>query len=39
MPDQYVFCYLALLEYAMDRGLLQEVDISGFDENDIEVDS
>lgn len=31
MPDQYVFCYLALLEYALSRGLLQDVDLSGFD--------
>ena len=29
MPDQYVFCYLALLEYLLTRGLLQDVDLSG----------
>ncbi|RWS28323.1 tyrosine-protein phosphatase non-receptor type 9-like protein [Leptotrombidium deliense] len=28
MPDQYMFCYLALLEYALMRGLLQETDLT-----------
>ncbi|XP_076334726.1 tyrosine-protein phosphatase non-receptor type 9-like [Tachypleus tridentatus] len=36
MPDQYVFCHLALLEYALGRGLLQDVDLTGFDETDSE---
>ena len=27
MPDQYVFCCLALLEFAMCKGLLQTVDL------------
>ncbi|XP_022244289.1 tyrosine-protein phosphatase non-receptor type 9-like isoform X2 [Limulus polyphemus] len=36
MPDQYVFCHLALLEYALSRGLLQDVDLSGFDDSDSE---
>ncbi|GFS28933.1 tyrosine-protein phosphatase non-receptor type 9 [Trichonephila inaurata madagascariensis] len=32
MPDQYVFCHLALLEYALSRGLLEDVDLSGFND-------
>ncbi|KFM57491.1 Tyrosine-protein phosphatase non-receptor type 9, partial [Stegodyphus mimosarum] len=36
MPDQYVFCHLALLEYALSRRLLQNVDLSGFNDNDSE---
>ncbi|RWS16207.1 tyrosine-protein phosphatase non-receptor type 9-like protein [Dinothrombium tinctorium] len=36
MPDQYVFCYLALLEYAFIRGLLQDVDLSGFEDSESE---
>lgn len=36
MPDQYVFCHLALLEYALSRGLLEDVDLSGFNESDSE---
>lgn len=36
MPDQYVFCHLALLEYALSRGLLQDIDLSGFDDSDSE---
>lgn len=38
MPDQYVFCYLALLEYALCRGLLQDVDLSGFEESEEELE-
>ncbi|XP_054712806.1 tyrosine-protein phosphatase non-receptor type 9-like [Uloborus diversus] len=36
MPDQYVFCHLALLEFALSRGLLQDVDLSGFNDSDSE---
>ena len=36
MPDQYVFCYLALLEFALSRRLLQDVDLSGFDDSESE---
>lgn len=38
MPDQYVFCHLALIEYAVSRGMLSSTDLSGFDcnENDSE---
>jgi len=38
MPDQYVFCYLAILEYALTRGLLQEIDLTGFDESEDEME-
>lgn len=38
MPDQYVFCYLALLEYLLTRGLLQDVDLSGFDDSESDVE-
>lgn len=31
MPDQYVFCHLALIEYALLKGHLQSADLSGFD--------
>lgn len=34
MPDQYVFCHLALIEYALSRGFLQSADLTGFDEED-----
>ncbi|XP_030568053.1 tyrosine-protein phosphatase non-receptor type 9 isoform X2 [Drosophila novamexicana] len=34
MPDQYVFCHLALIEYAISRGMLQTVDLAGFDERE-----
>ncbi|UYV72522.1 hypothetical protein LAZ67_9003544 [Cordylochernes scorpioides] len=33
MPDQYVFCHLALLEYALSRGLLHDVDLEGFSDS------
>lgn len=33
MPDQYVFCHLALLEYALIHGHLKDVDLSGFDDS------
>lgn len=32
MPDQYVFCHLALIEYAMMKGYLQSADLAGFDQ-------
>ncbi|XP_064608455.1 tyrosine-protein phosphatase non-receptor type 9-like isoform X2 [Liolophura sinensis] len=32
MPDQYVFCHLAIIEYAQAEGLLlNEVDLAGFE--------
>ncbi|XP_068205771.1 tyrosine-protein phosphatase non-receptor type 9 isoform X8 [Palaemon carinicauda] len=38
MPDQYVFCHLALLEYAIHNGKLVEVDLTGFEEDGSESD-
>lgn len=34
MPDQYVFCHLALIEYAISRSMLQSADLTGFQERD-----
>lgn len=31
MPDQYVFCHLALIEYALLKGLVSNVDLAGFE--------
>nr|XP_049702360.1 tyrosine-protein phosphatase non-receptor type 9-like isoform X2 [Helicoverpa armigera] len=36
MPDQYVFCHLALLEYAVMHGYLDSADLTGFDEDNEE---
>lgn len=36
--DQYVFCYLALLEYALISNMLENVDLSGFEDSDSELD-
>jgi tyrosine-protein phosphatase non-receptor type 9 len=30
MPDQYVFCHLALLEHAISKNLINGVDMSEF---------
>ncbi|XP_055843450.1 tyrosine-protein phosphatase non-receptor type 9 isoform X1 [Episyrphus balteatus] len=38
MPDQYVFCHLALIEYALSRGMLQSADLEGFDDRDDDSD-
>uniref|UniRef100_V5G433 Tyrosine-protein phosphatase non-receptor type 9 n=2 Tax=Anoplophora glabripennis TaxID=217634 RepID=V5G433_ANOGL len=38
MPDQYIFCHLALIEYALMKGHLQSADLSGFDQG-VEDDS
>lgn len=38
MPDQYVFCHLALIEYALLQGMLTEVDLNGFDGREDESD-
>uniref|UniRef100_A0A1B0A9V6 Tyrosine-protein phosphatase non-receptor type 9 n=1 Tax=Glossina pallidipes TaxID=7398 RepID=A0A1B0A9V6_GLOPL len=38
MPDQYVFCHLALIEYAVSRGMIASVDLTGFNERDDESD-
>jgi tyrosine-protein phosphatase non-receptor type 9 len=34
MPDQYVFCHLALIEYALSRSMLKSADLTGFDDRD-----
>ena len=31
MPDQYVFCHLALLEYALATGKMTDADLTGFE--------
>ncbi|XP_075979283.1 protein tyrosine phosphatase Meg2 isoform X1 [Anticarsia gemmatalis] len=36
MPDQYVFCHLAILEYAVMHGYLDSADLSGFDDDNEE---
>ncbi|XP_037301509.1 LOW QUALITY PROTEIN: tyrosine-protein phosphatase non-receptor type 9 [Manduca sexta] len=33
MPDQYVFCHLAIIEYAVMHGYLESADLSGFDDD------
>lgn len=33
MPDQYVFCHLAFLEYVLNIGHIEEIDLSGFDDD------
>lgn len=38
MPDQYVFCHLALIEYALSRSMLQSADLSGFDDREDDSD-
>jgi tyrosine-protein phosphatase non-receptor type 9 len=34
VPDQYVFCHLALIEYALGKQLIPHVDLTGFDNLD-----
>lgn len=34
MPDQYVFCHLALIEYALSRNMLKSADLTGFDDRE-----
>lgn len=31
MPDQYIFCHLALIEHALSKGLIPAADLAGFD--------
>ena len=33
MPDQYVFCHLAFLEYVLSKDYVEEIDLSGFDDD------
>lgn len=30
MPDQYVFCHLALIEYAISKGMIPTPDLASF---------
>lgn len=30
MPDQYIFCHLALIEYAVSKGMIPPTDLSEF---------
>ena len=32
-PDQYVFCHLGFLEYALNMEHVQEIDLTGFDDD------
>jgi len=34
MPDQYVFCYLAVIDYAVKHQMLSESDRAALDESD-----
>jgi len=33
MPDQYVFCHLAFLEYVLNMEYIEEIDLTGFDDD------
>ena len=33
MPDQYVFCHLALIEHAQREGLIEDFDLTGFEDS------
>ncbi len=33
MPDQYVFCHLAFLEYVLNMEYVEEIDLTGFDDD------
>jgi hypothetical protein len=33
MPDQYVFCYLAVLEHAQNVGLIENIDLANFEDS------
>lgn len=38
MPDQYAFCYLAILEYAIINNMLENVSLDGFEDSDSDLD-
>ncbi len=38
MPDQYVFCHLALIEHAQNEGLTDTVDLDGFEDSSSDSD-
>jgi tyrosine-protein phosphatase non-receptor type 9 len=33
MPDQFVFCHLAFLEYVLNMDYVEEIDLTGFDDD------
>lgn len=38
MPDQYVFCHLAIIDHALRQGLLGDIDWQGFEDSDSDTD-
>ena len=38
MPDQYVFIHLALLEHAQREGVVEHLNLAGFDDSNSESD-
>ncbi|KAL5004309.1 hypothetical protein ScPMuIL_017765 [Solemya velum] len=38
MPDQYVFCHLAIIDHALRQGLLGDIDWQGFGDSDSDTD-
>lgn len=38
MPDQYVFCHLALIEHAQRQSMLGQVDLDHFEDSSSESD-
>lgn len=40
MPDQYVFCFMAVIEYALANKLLnpEEINLEGFDDDNSDSD-
>lgn len=34
MPDQYVFCHLAVIEHAMRSGLVKEIELISLDDSE-----
>lgn len=34
MAEQYLFCHLALIEFALSQGMITEVDLTGFERDD-----
>lgn len=38
MPDQYVFCHMALIEFAQQKGILGEVEFDCFNDSSSESD-
>ena len=38
MPDQYVFCHLALIEHAQREGIVGEIDLDDFENSSSDSD-